>query len=66
MGECESCQNIDKDQVNTIVVDLSAQEDLQPADFYNATTKAVAKRLGPFKYDEDSGLTFVSKGPIKM
>jgi hypothetical protein len=66
-GACESCQSVEGENNNTLLVNL-AEEDthLQPEDFYNAATKEIANRLGPFKYDNDDIPPFVTKGPIEM
>ncbi len=39
---------------------------LQPEDFYNEKTKGIAKKLGPFKFEDDTTQSFVSQGPIDM
>ena len=65
MGECQSAENIPAEAVNTFFFEAKAKTwFLQPPNFYNSVTRAVAERLGPFKFDEDAESDQVLKGPV--
>ena len=62
MGNCEVCKNVELD-TNTLIVDTNP---LEPADFYNDKTRAVAKKIGPFQCSDDQIPPYITKGPIQM
>lgn len=65
MGElCSKCQQVDHEPETTITVPKESY--LEPADFYNAATKAIAIQYGPFKYSEEDLPPFKVHGPIEI
>ena len=65
-NQCESCQTIEGEGKDTLVLDPKEDYSLQPEDFYNEVTRKIAMQLGAFKTSDEDPLPFVSKGPIKM
>ena len=66
MGECQSCQNVEPEVANAVIVGGEREYVPTPTDFYSETTRAVARRIGEFKYDEDDTGGLVKKGPVEM
>lgn len=65
-GNCESCTTADDEYKNTLVLNPQEDYSLQPEDFYNQTTKEIAMKIGPFKYNDEDLPQFIEKGPITL
>ncbi len=65
-GQCESCKNVN-DDANTLTIDpLASNFDLQPHEFYNDLSREIAKKLGPFKYDNEDVKNISFKEPVVL
>lgn len=56
MGNCETCDHVDrKDSTNLVLIDpqlsAAAPEDLQSPEITNEVVKEALKKLGPFTYE---------------
>jgi hypothetical protein len=58
-NNCETCTATDDEYKNTLILNPQEDYSLQPEDFYNKITLEIAKKIGPFQYNDEDLPQFI-------